>query len=71
MGRKCSSNQEWNNDICWCECKKQNICEKDKIWNPAKYLANIMDNSVIMCDEIIDADDEETKSIPKNFVKKK
>ena len=30
-----------------------------------------MDNSVIMCDEIIDADDEETKSIPKNFVKKK
>ena len=23
-GRKCNSDQQWNNDKCWCECK-QNI----------------------------------------------
>ena len=27
-GRKCSTNQKWNNDKCWCECNKH-ICEKD------------------------------------------
>ena len=43
------------------------------IWNPAacccengKYLASIIDNSVITCDEIINA--EETKTIPKNLI---
>ena len=42
---------------------KNIICEKDCIWNPAtcncengKYLASIIDNSVIMCDEIIEAE---------------
>ena len=39
-----------------------------------KYLASITDNSVITCDEIIDADaksnDKETKSIPINFNEK-
>ena len=46
---------------------------KKYIWNPAicncknrKYLASIIDNSVIMCDEIM----EETKIIPKNLMKK-
>ena len=34
-------------------------------------LLNIQQILWIMCDEIIDADDEETKSIPKNFAKKK
>ena len=36
------------------KCKKHHICEKDYIWNPAtcscekgKYLANILDGSVI------------------------
>ena len=45
-------------------------CEKDYIQNTAtctckidKYLASIILNSGIMCDEIIDA--EETKAIPK------
>ena len=40
----------------------KNICEKDYIWNPAayscknsKYLAWLMDDSVITCNEIIDA----------------
>ena len=57
-GRKCISYQKWNNDKCWCECKKHNICEKDYIWNPAtytykngKYLTSIIDNSVITCDQ--------------------
>ena len=29
--KKCNSNQLWNNDKCWCECNKHNICEKDYI----------------------------------------
>ena len=56
---------------CWCECKEHPICEKDYIWNPStcicengKYLASIMDDSVITCDEII----EETA--PTNFNEK-
>ena len=27
-GRKCNSNQWWNNYKCWCECKKHHLCEK-------------------------------------------
>ena len=78
--RKCNSNQKWNNDKCWCKCKKH-ICEKEYIWNLAtfsykngKYLASIMDDSVIMCDEIIAREaklfDKETKTVPTNFTKK-
>ena len=40
--------------------KKHNICEKHYIWNPAtcncengKYLESIMDDSAIICSEII------------------
>ena len=73
-GRKCNSNQKWNTIKCRWECKKHHICEKEYIWNPAtysskngKYLATIIDDSVITCDEIIDA---ETKAIPKNFNEK-
>ena len=46
-------------------------CEKDCVWNPStcncengKYLASIIVDSVIICDEVIDAEaksnDEET-----------
>ena len=49
---------------------------KDYIWNPAacsfekgKYLASIIDDSVIMCDEVIDAG--ETKTVATNFNEKK
>ena len=60
---------------------KRHVCEKDYIWNPStcscengKYLASIMDDSVITCDEIIDAEaksnDQETKTIPTNFNEK-
>ena len=61
-GRKCNSDQKWNNNKCQCECKKHKICEKDYIWNPAtcsckhgKYLANIMDDSGIPCNEILES----------------
>ena len=27
-GRKCNSDQWWNNDKCRCECKKLHVCEK-------------------------------------------
>ena len=61
-GTKCSSNQWWDNDKCFCECKKHSVCEKDYVWNPAtcncengKYLASIMDE--IICDEVIDVEE--------------
>ena len=72
--RKCNSNQKWNNYKFQWECKKRHICEKNCIWNPAtcsckngKYLASIVDDSVITYDEVIDA---EIKTIPKIFNKK-
>ena len=47
------------NDKCGCKCKipkEHNSCTKDYIWNPAtcrsknvKYLAGIIDDSVITC----------------------
>ena len=72
-GRKCNSNQKWNNNKCRCECKKHHKCEKNHIWNPAtcscknsKYLANTVDDSVLTCHEII----EETKTVTTNFNEK-
>ena len=72
-GRKCNSNQKWNNNKCRCKCK--NIIYVKKITfgillhvvaNNGKYLASIIDDSVIMRDEIIDVEaksfDEETKT---------
>ena len=53
-GRKCNSDQWWNNDKCRCECNKRHACEKDYVWNPftssyqnRKYLASIINNSAI------------------------
>ena len=75
---------EWQ--YCWYECKKGHKCEKDNFWNPAtcsfengKYLASIMDDSRIICDEVIESYDEDAKaksyggrrSIPTNFNEKK
>ena len=46
-----------------------------KIMKNGKYLASIIDDSVITCDEIIDAEgklfDEETKTVPTKFNEKK
>ena len=40
-GRKCNSNQKWNNDKCCCECKKHHIfVYVKKIWNPARCSCN-------------------------------
>ena len=62
-GRKCNSDQWWNNNQCWCECKKSHVWKKDYVWNPAtcnceneKYLASIIDDSGIICDEVIDVE---------------
>ena len=70
--RSCDSDQWWNNDKCRCEYKKRHVCEKDYVWNPAtcncengKYLASIMDDSVITCDEIIE------EAVPTNWNKNK
>ena len=58
---KYKSNQWWDNNKCWCECKKYNISEKEYVWNPSsricengKYLASIM-VTVITCDEVIES----------------
>ena len=47
------------------------------VWNPAtcnceneKYLASIMDDSAIICDEVIKSYDEELKAISTNFNEK-
>ena len=34
-GRKCNSNEQWNNDKCRWGCKKHHIFEKGYIWNPS------------------------------------
>ena len=31
--RKCNSDQYWNNNKCWCECKKCHVCEKYYVFN--------------------------------------
>ena len=76
-GNKCNSDLWLDINKCRCECKK-NICEKVYVWNPAtcncqnrKYLPSIMDDSVIICDEVIEGCDEEMKTIPANFNEKK
>ena len=53
----------------------KNIIYVKKIMKNGKYLASIIDDSVITCDEIIDAEgklfDEETKTVPTKFNEKK
>ena len=66
-GKNCNSDQSWKNDKTRRECKKRHVCKKDYVWNPAtckcenrKYLASIMDDSAIMCDEIKESYNNET-----------
>ena len=77
-GRNYTSDQWWNNDKSQCECKNRHVCEKDYVRNSStcscengKYLASIMDNSAIMCDEVKESNNEETKTIRTNFNEKK
>ena len=75
--RRSNSNQKWNNNKCRCKSKNSKTCrlyEKDYIWNPAtwsckngKYLASIIDDSVITCDEII----KKQKQFQKALMKKR
>ena len=58
--------------------KKHHVCKKDYIWDPAtcscqdgKYLATIMDNSAIICDEIINVNAKaKSKNKETNFNEK-
>ena len=57
---------------------KRHICKKYYIWNPApcsceneKYLASIMDESAITCDEIIDVNAEANSNNEVKSYKKK
>ena len=70
--------QKWNNDKCHLSTKKHHLCKKDYIWNPGacscengKYLASIIDDSAIVCDESIDAVaksyNKETKTVTTSF----
>ena len=56
----CTTNQKWNNQTCQRECKNYRRCKKDYSWNlttciceNGKYLKSIVDDSKIVCDEII------------------
>ena len=51
---------------------------KNYVWNPAtcicknwKYLASIMDDSAIICDDVIKPYNEEIKTMPAKFKEKK
>ena len=53
------------NVIQWCECINIHVFEKDHVWSRAtyncangEYLASIMDDVVIICDEIIYAEEK-------------
>ena len=64
---KLISNQKWKSEKCWCECKnpkKLDACEKVYIWNPSiwickngEYSESTIDDSVITCDAIVNAED--------------
>ena len=68
-GRKCNSDQWWNNDKCRCECKNVMYLKKIifgillyVVVKIQEVLGSIMDDSVIMCDEVIESQDGETKT---------
>ena len=68
-GRKCNSDQWWNNDNTNMSVIKHHICQKDYVWNPStcnceneKYLASVLVK--IIFDEIINT--EETNFNEKN-----
>ena len=60
--KKYNANQKWNNNECWCDCEHvKNICEKESYlelcnmyWENGKYVGSIIDDSVIICDEIVE-----------------
>ena len=70
-GTKSTSNQWWSNGKCWREGKKHNIYQQEYvpskcICENGKYLASVIVDSAIICNEVKDADDE-TKTFPTTF----
>ena len=77
--------QKWNNHKCWCKCKNQKedrVCQNSYICNPGafacetrKYLRSIIDDSVVTCNDTINAADivstNVTSDISKNSYNKK
>ena len=66
----CNSNQKWNNEKCQREYKKYWTCKKGYSWNPSacifenrKYLKGLVDTSVIVCDDIINATDSVSTNV--------
>ena len=66
----CNSNQESNNDKSRCECKKYPTYKNNYSWNPGKcisknssHLKSIIDDSVIVCDEIISITDNVSTNV--------
>ena len=62
-GSNCNLNQKLKKNKCRCECKyfRKNMYEKGYIWDPDKCSCensrdgkSIIDDSVIMCDEIME-----------------
>ena len=54
--------------------KKYSVCEKDYVWNPSacnfenrKYLASVMDDSVITRDKVMGSYNEKIKTVSTNF----
>ena len=73
-------NQKQNNETCQYECKSYLTCQKDYSWNLStcicengKYLKSVLDDSKILCNEIISATDivstNVTNTIPTNVTK--
>ena len=55
---------------CHCTCKKYQSCKKDYSWNPSicicdnsRYLKCIVDESVIVCDEIVNVKDSASTNV--------
>ena len=64
-GTKYKSHQWWNNGKCRCECEKRMYIKKimfgiilHVIVKIEKHLGSIMDNSAIICDEVIESYEE-------------
>ena len=64
------SNEKWNNDKCQSKCKKYRTHKKDLSWNTSaciyensRYLKSIVDNSVIVCDEIMNVIDSVWRNV--------
>ena len=77
-GRKYNSDRNWNSDKFRCECKnleENRVFQKNYIWKSAifnaengKYLARILDDSVITCDEIVNSAYIVSTAMPTNAI---